>query len=220
MAGVALDTGDGAELRFANLSPDAGSLDLIVGTSATDIFASDIALGQASPYGALAVGNFNSIGTPHGNAGSFLFVNNFSTARDVSYTLYAQGTLASMRGLLFVDDRRGIAGQSRFRFMHASPTEASHTLDIYVRRTGEGLDLNATTPPAPSVAALAYRSLSSGLALKPGTYDVFLAHAGAKTTIAGSPFPLVLPAAGVQTVAFDDAPGGGFQLVPVDDARP
>lgn len=220
VAGVALDPDDGTELRFANLSPDAGSLDLIVGTSAADIFASNVAFGTPSAYGPLATGTYNSIATPTGNAGSFLFVNNFTASPAHSYTLYAQGELADLRGLLFVDDRRSVPTEAHFRFLHASPAEGGGALDIYVRQSGAGLDLSATSPPAPTVAALVYRGLSTQLVLKAGTYDVYLAHAGDKSTILG-PVPLVLAAGGVETVAVADSPADrSLQLVPVDDARP
>lgn len=218
-AGVMFDSGDDAELRFANLSPDAGPLDLIVGTNAADKFASNIAFGEQSPYNGIGRGTHDSVATPAGNAGSFLFVNNLSLAADRSYTLYAQGNLASIRGLLFNDDRRSIANAGRFRFLHVAPSQGDGALDVYVRQEGSEFDLRATDPPSPSVSALGYRSLSTSFALKAGTYDVYLAKAGKKSTVLG-PVPLVLSAGGVDTVALVDSPGGDLTLLTVDDARP
>jgi hypothetical protein len=218
-AGVTFDSGDDAELRFANLSPDAGPLDLIVGANAADKFASNIAFGEQSPYEGIGRGAHDSVATPANNPGSFLFVNNLSLNADRSYTLYAQGTLASIRGLLFNDDRRNVANAGRFRFLHAAPSEAGGALDIYVRQAGSEFDLQAADRPAPSVPALGYRSLSSSFALKEGTYDLYLARAGKRSTVLG-PVPLAVSAGGVETVALVDSPVGELTVLPVDDARP
>jgi hypothetical protein len=214
------DPDDIAELRLANLSPDTtGSIDLIEGSSAASVYANDIAFGQQSAYTPVSPGLINAIATPGNNNSAFLFVNNFTASQTRSYTLYAQDTMANIRGVLLTDDRRSVPSEARFRFLHASPSEGGGSVDIYVRQSGAGLDLNATTPPTATVSALGYRAASSAFSLKAGTYDVYFARAGAKTTILG-PLPLVLVGGSVETLALADSTTSELTLLPVDDARP
>ena len=220
-AAVELDPAGGSELRFGNLSPDGGAMDLrILDNGAADLFAPNVALGQASTYQLKPADTYNTIATPAGNAGSYLFVNNFTTVGARSYTLYAQGDMADLRGLVIADDRRKVPTEAHFRFLHAAPSQGSSSLDVYVTQAGSAFDLTATIPPIPTAAAVAYLGVSGQFALKPGTYDVRLAQAGAKTTVLG-PVPLVLTAGMVETVAIDDdSQTGDLTLLPVDDARP
>jgi trimeric autotransporter adhesin len=217
-AGLVVNANDGSELRFANLSPDAGPLDLIVGESASDVFASNIAFGQYSAYAALPVANHDAVGTPAGNPGSFLFVNNFTTQRDRSFTLYAQGAVSDIRGLLFTDERRRIATEARFRIFNAAPNEPA-ILDVYLRPAGEPLDLGGTSPPAPNVSDLAYQAVSSQLALDEGSYDIYFTRANATSVLLG-PVTLALTDGSVQTLALANAPTGELQLVAIDDTLP
>ena len=61
---------------------------------------------------------------------------------------------------------------------------------------------------------MGYRAASSTLALKAGTYDLYIAQARAKTTLFG-PVPLTLVNGRVQTLAVVDAAlGGPLQLLP------
>lgn len=210
---------DPSELRAANLSPDAGPIDLIVGTSAMDVFAANVAFGAASPYTPLTAGTYNAIGTPTGNAGSFLFVNQISTGIGRSYTLYGQGPLSGMRGLLFQDDRRVVPTEARFRFLYAGGSEGGKALDVYIVKRGATFDLKATTPPTPKVSSLGYRLLSTQQVLDAGSYDVYLALAGDDEVLTG-PLPLDLADGTLQTIAFANAPGGAeLEMVHFNDAR-
>jgi hypothetical protein len=214
-AAVAYDSSDPSELRFSNLSPDAGALDLMVDTS--DAFHSNVAFGGQSAYRVLGATVHDSIVTPTGNPGSFLFVNNFTTADSRSYTLHAQGPMASARGVVSVDDRRQVATEARFRFFNAAPSRPN-TLDIYLTPDGEELDLDAETPPSPNAADVLYRGFSAMFALAAGSYDAYFTLANSKDVILG-PVDLDVVAGSVQTLAVVDSPVGELHVLPINDAR-
>lgn len=217
-ASVMLNTGDPAELRFANVSQEAGAIDLIVGSSAADIFAPNVVFGASSGYLTRPADTYNSIATPTGNDGVFLFVNSLALSGGRSYTLYGQGLLSDMRGVPLTDDRRSVPTEARFRFFYAAAGESGYTLDVYLTKRGAALDLGASTPPTPNVSSLAYRGASSQLVLDGGSYDVYFTRAGVKTVLLG-PLPLDLADGSLQTLVLADGAGSGSQLIAYDDAR-
>lgn len=207
---------DPSEVRFANVSAEVSPIDLIIGSSATDVFAPSVAYGEASDYSPLPAATYNAIGTPAGNAGVFLFVNSLATAVGRSYTEYGQGTIAEMRGLLFTDDRRAVPSEARFRFLNASKAA---TVSVYLTKRGTTLgDLDGESPPTPNVASLAYRSASSQLVLDGGSYDAYFTVSG-ETEVFLGPVPLDLADGTVQTLALAENAGGELELVPFNDAR-
>ena len=209
---------DPGELRLANASPDAGLINLIVGTSAADLFASDVPFGGASDYMPLPVGTYNAIGTPFDNDGVFLFVNSIVSTAGRSATLYGQGPLGSMRGVLLTDERRSVPSEARFRFTYLAPSQNGSPVSLYLTRHGVALDLNATTPPTPNLTSLTYLGVSSQLILDGGSYDAYFTRVGSKDILLG-PVNLVLADGSVQTLALADTPEGELALVPFDDAR-
>jgi major membrane immunogen (membrane-anchored lipoprotein) len=212
------DAGDAAELRLANVSPDAGAIDLIVGDEVTDVFAANVAYDSASAYGELTTDPFNSITTPTGNPGVFYFVNTFTGVAGRSSTLYAQGPLSSIRGILFSDDRRSVPTEARFRFLHVAQSEEDYALDIYLQRAGETLDLTDDDAPGPNVADLAYRGLSDPLILDEGSYQAYFTRAN-DTDIALGPVALTLTDGAVQTLVLTDSPDSELAMLAFDDAR-
>lgn len=210
---------DPSEVRAANVSPDAGPIDLIVGSTAMDVIAPNVAFGAASPYVARPAGTYNAIGTPAGNPGVFYFVNQITTAIGRSFTVYGQGPLSGMRGLLFLDDRRVVPTEARFRFLYAGDSEGGSALDLYMVKRGVAFDLKATTKPTPRVASLGYRTMSVQQVLDAGSYEVYLALAGDDEVLAG-PLRVDLADGTLQTLALANAPGGAeLEIVPFNDAR-
>jgi hypothetical protein len=209
---------DAAEFNFANISPDAGPLDLIASSPPSQEYATNIALGQQSPFNVIPNQSTGTIATPHGNHGSFLFVQQVTPVANASYTLYAQGPLASISGVLVPDDRRSVPTEARLRFfVGASSRSHSPPTDIYVTPAGGGLDL-AGTHVAASVASLGYLSPSSYVPVAAGSYDVYMTVAGSATTIIG-PVNFSAPAGSVQTLVLTDQADGSLALLPFDDAR-
>jgi hypothetical protein len=213
-----INIGDPGELRFANVSPDAGPADLIAGSSASDTLATNIDFGGASPYVSLEAGLYNTIATPAGNPGSFLFVNAATVSAGRSYTMYGQGSGGDLRGLLYDDERRSVPTEAHFRFLHAAPSEGTHSVSVYLTKRGEELDFDATTAPTPNVSTLAYRTVSSQLTLDGGAYDAYFTPVGSENILLG-PVPLDLTDGSVQTLVLTDDPQSVLTLVPFNDAR-
>lgn len=212
------NTVDPGELKFANTSSDAGALDLILGNDAGDVLAPGIVYGTQSDYQPRPPTLYNAIGTPAGNAGAFYFVDTVTITAGRSYSMYAQGPVSNMRGLLFADDRRSVPTEAHFRFLYTAATEGAKAVAIYLTKRGAELDLDATTPPTPDVASLAYRGISSRLTLDGGSYDAYFTLVGSTDILLG-PVPLDLTDGSVQTLALTDNPAGDLELVAFDDAR-
>jgi hypothetical protein len=106
-----------ANVRVAHLSPDAPAVDVYVnGTKAL----SNIPFKEVSSYLPVPAGSTNFRVTPANAATPVVIDATVTLNAGGSYTVAATGFLAGIQPLLLEDDR-GTTGQSKVRFVHASP---------------------------------------------------------------------------------------------------
>lgn len=106
-----------ANVRVAHLSPDAPAVDVYVnGTKAL----SNVPFQEVSGYLPVPAGSTNFRVTPANAATPVVIDATVTLNAGGSYTVAATGFLAGIQPLLLEDDR-GTTGQSKVRFVHASP---------------------------------------------------------------------------------------------------
>ena len=171
-----------ANVRVAHLSPDAPAVDVYVnGTKAL----SNVPFKDVSSYLPVPAGSTNFRVTPANAATPVVIDATVTLNAGGNYTVAATGFLAGIQPLLLEDDR-GTTGQSKVRFVHASPDAPA--VDIAVTG-GPVLFSNYTfrqASPYPQVAPATYAlearpagtnvvALSvPDVALRPGTnYTIF-----------------------------------------------
>jgi hypothetical protein len=213
-----LNRDEPGEVRLANTSPNSGPIDLIVGSDSTNVFAPNVSYGEASPYRPLDAATYNSVSTPNGNAGVFLFVSSLTVTSGRSFTLYGQGPIDAMRGLFLADDRRSVPTEAHIRFLYTANTLSGEAVDIYLVPTGTALDLEGTDADKPAVSGLGYRAASTQIVVDGGHYDAYVIRAGSTGVLLG-PVELTLPDGTVQTLALTTNPSLELQLTAFNDAR-
>ena len=158
-----------AQVRVAHLSPDAPLVDVFVnGTRAL----SGVAFKDVSNYLAVPSGSVNFKVTPANAATPVVIDATVNLNSGGNYTVAATGFLASIQPLVLEDDR-GTTGQSKVRFVHASPDTPA--VDIAVTG-GPVLFANAS-----------FRQATAYPQLPPGTYDLEARPAGTATAALSVP---------------------------------
>lgn len=199
-----------AHLRVANVSPDAGRMDVLVNDKAT-VTALDF--GSISGYktieAATATISLNTAGTA-----TALFQTQVPIQAGSDYTIIATNLKASMEGIVLVDDNSApTAGNAKVRLVHAAPSAA--LIDLYL--TGPNDDITAIAPTAASVA---FKSVSAYLAVPAGAYRIRATAAGSKTVAIDSG-TLNVGSGQIRTVIARDKEGGGppYALLIAEDAN-
>jgi len=112
---------DMARVRVVHASPDAPSVDIVV-NDGPRLFR-DLGFGMATDYRTVPANVYNVKVTPAGAPPSGNVIDaDLSLFYNTDYTVVAVGELESIRPIVLVDDNSPLArGQSRLRFVHASP---------------------------------------------------------------------------------------------------
>lgn len=165
-SGVSAQSSD-ANLRVLHASPDAPAVDIYLdGTEAI----SNLAFDDITDYVSVPSGAHNVQVFPASADGTGDPVIDADVTLDagVDYTVAAVGLLADIEPLVLVDDNSDpAAGQTKLRFVHASPDAPA--VDIYAEGAG------VIVPDA------AFKDASGYLNLDAGTYDLEVRAAGTET---------------------------------------
>ena len=149
-----------AQVRVAHLSPDAPPVDVYVNGARAVTGAS---FKDVTNYLSVPAGSVNFRVTPAGATSPAVIDATVTLNNGGSYTVAATGLLAGIQPIVLEDDR-GTTGQSKVRFVHASPDAPA--VDIAV--TG-GPVLFANVP---------FRQATAYPQVAPSTYDLEARPAG------------------------------------------
>ncbi len=189
-----------AQVRVAHLSPDAPAVDVFVnGTRAV----SGAAFRDVTGYLPVPAGSVNIRVTPAGATSPVVIDATVNLNNGGNYTVAATGFLAAIQPLLLEDDR-GTTGQSKVRFVHASPDAPA--VDIAV--TG-GPVLFANVP---------FRQATAYPQVAPSTYDLEARPAGSSAVALAVPDVTLRPGTNYTIFAIGLLSNGSLAALPVVDA--
>ena len=189
-----------AQVRVAHLSPDAPAVDVFVnGTRAV----SGAAFQDVTGYLQVPAGSVNIRVTPAGATSPVVIDATVNLNNGGNYTVAATGYLASIQPIVLEDDR-GTTGQSKVRFVHASPDAPA--VDIAV--TG-GPVLFANVP---------FRQATAYPQVAPSTYDLEARPAGSSVVALEVPGVTLRPGTNYTIFAVGLLSNGSLAALPVVDA--
>jgi hypothetical protein len=189
-----------AQVRVAHLSPDAPAVDVYVnGTRAV----SGAAFKDVTSYLPVPAGSVSIRVTPSGATTPVVIDATLTLRENASYTVAATGLLAGIQPLVLEDDR-GTTGQSKVRFVHASPDTPA--VDVAV--TG-GPVLFANVP---------FRQATQYPQVAPSTYDLEARPAGSTTVALQVPGVTLRPGTNYTIFAVGLLSNRSLAALPVVDA--
>jgi hypothetical protein len=188
-----------AYVRVVHASPDAPNVDVWVdGERAL----SDVPFTAVSDYLALPAGEHNVQVTATGSTDPVIDAD-LTLDAGASYTVAAIGALADISATVLADDRTPVAGQSKLRVFHASPS-APASVDV------------AVTDGPVLVEGLAYPEATGYLNVDPGTYPLEIRAAG--ETDAALTLEATLQAGQNYTAIAMDGGEAGVQVIVATEA--
>lgn len=147
-----------AGVRVAHLSPDAPSVDVLVGAAddAKSAVLTNVPFPAVSDYLSVDDGNYFIDVVATGTTAPVIDVDDVALAGDL--TIAAVNFVADIEPLVLVDDREISPGKAKLRAVHASPNAPA--VDIFV--DGAGL--------LPELTNLSFKDATGYLELDPGDY--------------------------------------------------
>ena len=192
------DNTETSRVRVAHLSPDAGTLQLVVNGA---VVLPGFTYANSSAYYTVEAGTREIRLEPNGGGTPFL-AQNVSVPANEERTLLAVNVAAAMEGVTLVDDNSAPAsGRVKVRLVHAVPSLGA--VDIYVTAPGAALG-------APTLANVPFKGASGYLDLAAGTYEFRVTAAGETDVLIDQSQNLI--AGYVVTMAAREAEGGGAPL--------
>lgn len=152
---------DNAWVRVVHASPDAPNVD--VWLDGTKVL-TDVPFTAVSDYLEVPAGDHNVQVTATGDTSPVIDAN-VTLAAGSAYTIAATGMLADIAPVVLTDDLATVAGKSKLRVFHASPS-APASVDV------------AVTDGPILVEGLAYGEATGYLTVDPGSYDLEIRAAG------------------------------------------
>jgi hypothetical protein len=158
-------------LRFANMTPDEPSLDLLVDSSKV----SSVNFGTASGYLSITSGSRNLQIEPSGT--TTVLVNQTSSfTSGTDSTMLSLNFASSISPIILTDDNSSPgSGNVNIRIVNGSPVLG--TGDVYV--VPSGTDINTVSP---TVTNLAFGAASTYLSIAAGAYEILFTYPGQKNT--------------------------------------
>jgi hypothetical protein len=189
-----------ANVRVAHLSPDAPPVDVYVnGTKAL----SGVAFKDVSAYLPVQAGSTNFRVTPANATTPAVIDATVNLNVGGNYTVAATGLLAGIQPIVLQDDR-GTTGQSKVRFVHASPDAPA-------------VDIAVTGGPV-LFSNVAFREASGYPQVAPATYDLEARPAGTTTAALSVPDVSLRPGTNYTIFAVGLLSNGSLAALPVVDA--
>lgn len=192
------DSSSAGRVRVAHLSPDAGTLQLVVNGQ---VVLNGFTYPNSSNYFDVNAGTREVRLEPNGGGTPFLSQNVEITGAE-DRTLLAVNTAANMEGVDLTDDNTApVSGHVKVRLVHAVPSVGA--VDIYVTAPGAALG-------TPTVANVPFKGASAYLDLAAGSYEFRVTPAGSATVLIDQTQSLL--AGYIVTIAAREADGGGEPL--------
>ena len=189
-----------ANVRVAHLSPDAPPVDVYVnGTKAL----SGVSFKDVSSYLPVPAGSANFRVTPANATTPVVIDATVNLNVGGNYTVAATGLLASVQALVLEDDR-GTTGQSKVRFVHASPDAPA-------------VDLAVTGGPV-LFSGVSFRQASGYPQVAPATYDLEARPAGTTAVALAVPGVTLRPGTNYTVFAVGLLSNKSLAALPVVDA--
>ena len=189
-----------ANVRVAHLSPDAPAVDVYVnGTKAL----SNVPFKDVSSYLPVPAGSTNFRVTPANAASPVVIDATVTLNAGGNYTVAATGFLAGIQPLLLEDDR-GTTGQSKVRFVHASPDAPA-------------VDIAVTGGPV-LFSNYAFRQASPYPQVAPATYDLEARPAGTSVVALSVPDVPLRPGTNYTIFAVGLLSNKSLAALPIVDA--
>jgi len=189
-----------ARVRVAHLSPDAPAVDVYVnGTKAL----SNVPFKDVSSYLPVPAGSTSFRVTPANAASPVVIDATVTLNAGGNYTVAATGFLAGIQPLLLEDDR-GTTGQSKVRFVHASPDAPA-------------VDIAVTGGPV-LFSNVSFRQASGYPQVAPSTYDLEARPAGTSTVALAVPDVTLRPGTNYTVFAVGLLSNGSLSALPAVDA--
>jgi hypothetical protein len=189
-----------AMVRVAHLSPDAPPVDVYVNGARA---LSAVPFKDVSSYLPVPSGSVNFRVTP-ANAATPVVIDATVTLSDGgNYTVAATGFLAGIQPLVLEDDR-GTTGQSKVRFVHASPDAPA-------------VDIAVTGGPV-LFSNVSFRQASGYPQVAPSTYDLEARPAGTTTVALAVPDVTLRPGTNYTVFAVGLLSNGTLAALPAVDA--
>src|SRR6266566_1758520 len=160
-------------IRFANMTPDESTLDLLVeGTKVTSVN-----FGTASGYASVKSGSRHIQVEPSGTSTAIIDqTSSFTSGTDS--TVFSLNFSSNVWSVITTDDNSAPnSGNAKVRIVSGAPYLGS--VDVYV--VSAGTDMNTVSP---TVSSLAFGSLSSYISVAAGTYQV-------EFTLPGQKYPYI-----------------------------
>jgi subtilisin family serine protease len=163
--------GDKARVRVAHLSPDAPNVDVLVDDG---VAFEDIPYQEITNYALLSPGTYNVKVVPTGETEPVVIEADLTLQAGTDYTVAAVNVLADIEPLVLVDDNgEPKAGESRVRFVHASPDAPA-------------VDVAVTGGPV-LFGNVAFKEVGDYLSVPAGTYDLEVRLAGTDSVVLSLP---------------------------------
>jgi hypothetical protein len=156
-------------LRFANMTPDEPSLDLLVDSSKV----SSVNFGTASGYLSVTSGSRNLQIEPSGTT-TVLINQTSSFTSGTDSTMLSLNFASSISPIILADDNSSPgSGNVKIRIVNGSPLLG--VCDVYLLPSGT--DINSVSP---TVTNLAFGSASTYLSMTAGAYEIVFTYPGQK----------------------------------------
>lgn len=206
-----LDVNTPTALRVGHLSPDTGLVDVLVDQAE---YLTDVPYPAVTGFAPLPAATYNVAVTPANNPGmAAIGPVDLTLEAGTWYSVLAVNNFSAIDALILDDDPRPVSLFAKVRIVHAAPSPAAASVDIYV--TAVGADINNESP---TLSAVPFLANTGYLALAEGDYDVTVTVAGTKD-IAIGPATISISNGGVYTaIARDPEPGSmEFGLIVLAD---
>jgi hypothetical protein len=190
-------------LRFANMIPDSGAVDVYLGPTTNPPLFANVAYGAVTGYvqvpPATATVNITAAGST-----TVIYHTDITSVGGEARTFYASGLKATPTTLVsayVLESLRPITQAAQFAIVTAVPTTGN--VDVYLTAAGQPI-----TDVAPILSgAFANTSVAVGA----GDYDVTITRSGTLSELFG-PDRITLDAENVYDAVLFEAPGGGSPL--------
>lgn len=205
-----LDVNTPTGLRVGHLSPDTGAVDVLVNGG---IYLDDVTFPAITGIAALPADTY-TVSITDGTGGA-IYLPDTELALDAGtvYSVLATDFFSNLTvDILSEDDPRPVALYAKVRIIHAAPSPAAESVDIYLLDPALMGDVSGQTP---AYSAVPFGANTGYAALPAGDYDVVVTVAGTSTVAISA--SISIADGGVYTaIARDPEPGSqefGLEVV-------
>lgn len=199
LVGLGCSSGGQGKIRVMNVSPDIGSLNILVDGKNVS---SSLAYPGFTDYLPVASGS-RKLEAQTVSSTTDVVDQNVSVSSGGSTTVLLVNYAASLGVLTLTDDNTApTSGNFKMRIINASPTLGP--MDVYILPQGQSVPGSS-----PTITNLGFQSASPYQTLTAGSYEVYFTLPNTKTQYIDSG-PLTLSAGQIRTVVAINGIGGGY----------